>query len=105
MEAMLTGEPIPASRAFELGLVNRVVAQSDVLDASIELARRICANAPLAVQATKRMALGIVDGCVPAEQSNWELSRVESAAVMRSRDAAEGPRAFSEKRVPLWEGR
>lgn len=105
MEAMLTGEPISAQRALELGLVNRVVPQADVLDAALDLAARVCANAPLAVQATKRIATGIVDGTVQAEQPDWELSARESAAVMRSRDAAEGPRAFGEKRAPVWEAR
>ncbi|MDT4935620.1 MAG: hypothetical protein QOK11_3512 [Pseudonocardiales bacterium] len=105
MEAMLTGEPITAQRALELGLVNRVVPQSDVLDAALELAARVCANAPLAVQATKRIATGIVDGSVPAEDSDWDLSEREAAVVMRSRDAAEGPRAFSEKRAAVWEAR
>jgi crotonobetainyl-CoA hydratase len=105
MEAMLTGDPITAQRALELGLVNRVVPQPDVLDAALELAARICANAPLAVQASKRIAVGIVDGSVPAEAADWDLSRNETAGVMASRDAVEGPRAFSEKRAPLWEAR
>src|SRR5215211_7050709 len=61
MEMILTGEPITAQRALELRLVNRVVPRDDVLDAALELAERICANAPLAVQASKRIALGIVD--------------------------------------------
>jgi len=105
MEAMLTGEPISAQRALELGLVNRVVPQADVLDAALDLAGRICANAPLAVQATKRIATGIVDGSVPAEQPDWDLNDQEIAVVMKSRDAVEGPRAFSEKRAPVWEAR
>lgn len=105
MEAMLTGEPISAQRALELGLVNRVVPQADVLEAALDLAARICANAPLAVQATKRIANGVVDGVVPAEDADWDLSEREAAAVMRSRDAVEGPRAFGEKRPPVWEAR
>ena len=105
MEALLTGETITSHRALELGLVNRVVPQSDVLDAALELAGRICANAPLAVQASKRIALGIVDGSVPAEDADWKLSRHEAAGVMSSRDAVEGPLAFTEKRAPVWEAR
>jgi crotonobetainyl-CoA hydratase len=105
MEVMLTGEPISAQRALELGLVNRVVAQAEVLDAALELAERICANAPLSVQATKRIALGVVDGGVPDEDADWEHTEKEARAVMSSRDAVEGPRAFAEKRHPVWEAR
>jgi crotonobetainyl-CoA hydratase len=105
MEVMLTGAPITAHRALELGLVNRVAPQADVLDAALDLAARICVNAPLSVQATKRIATGVVDGSVPAEEDDWDLSEREAKAVMGSRDAVEGPRAFSEKRAPVWEAR
>jgi crotonobetainyl-CoA hydratase len=105
MEVMLTGEPISAQRALELGLVNRVVPRADVLDAALELAARVCANAPLSVQATKRIALGMVDGVVHGEDADWALNATEASAVMRSQDAVEGPRAFAEKRAPNWEAR
>jgi crotonobetainyl-CoA hydratase len=105
MEVMLTGAPITAARALELGLVNRVVAQPDVLDTALELAQRICANAPLAVQATKRIALGIVEDAIPAEDGDWDRTKQEARVVMASHDAQEGPRAFAEKRRPSWEAR
>jgi crotonobetainyl-CoA hydratase len=105
MEMILTGEPVSARRALELGLVNRVVPRADVVDAALGLAARITANAPLAVQASKRVARGIRDGRVPAEAGSWELSRAESLAVRQTADAAEGPRAFAEKRTPSWEAR
>jgi crotonobetainyl-CoA hydratase len=105
MEMILTGEPISARRALELGLVNRVVPQPDVVDTALELVGKITANAPLAVQASKRIANGIHDGKVPAEAGSWELSRAEGQALMRTADAAEGPRAFTEKRVPNWQAR
>jgi crotonobetainyl-CoA hydratase len=105
MEMILTGEPITARRALELGLVNRVVPQDQVVDAALELAAKITGNAPLAVQASKRIANGIRDGRVPAEAGSWELSRSEGLAVRRTADAAEGPRAFAEKRAPRWEAR
>jgi crotonobetainyl-CoA hydratase len=76
-----------------------------VLDAALELADRICANAPLSVQATKRVALGIIDGAIPAEDGDWERTDHEVRAVMRSQDAREGPRAFAAKRQPVWEAR
>jgi crotonobetainyl-CoA hydratase len=105
MEMILTGEPVPAARALELGLVNRVVPRASVIDAALELAGRVTANAPLSVQASKRIANGIRDGQVAADAGYWELSRAEGQALMTSADAAEGPRAFAEKRAPQWEGR
>lgn len=105
MEAMLTGEPITAARALELGLVNRVVPAADVLGCALELAARIGANAPLSVRATKRLALGIVDGEVVPERADWAATAAETRALLTSRDAVEGPRAFAEKRTPRWEGR
>jgi crotonobetainyl-CoA hydratase len=76
-----------------------------LLDAALALADEIAANAPLAVQASKRMALGIEDGRIAADEPRWAKSHKESASVMRSEDAREGPRAFAEKRAPLWTGR
>ena len=105
MEMILTGEPISARRALDLGLVNRVVPQADVLDAALELAGRVTANAPLSVQASKRIANGIADGHVEAEEHSWELSRREGQLLMHSADSAEGPRAFAEKRAPNWQAR
>ena len=105
MEILLTGEPISAARALELGLVNAVVPQGRVLDAALELAERIRANAPLSIQATKRIAQGIVDGRIESEAQGWEQTHLESAALMRSEDAREGPRAFAEKRAPIWKAR
>jgi crotonobetainyl-CoA hydratase len=105
MEMIFTGEPITAQRALELGLVNRVVPADQVVAAALELAAKITANAPLAVQASKRVATGMTDGRVPAEAGRWELSRGESAALRLTADAKEGPRAFAEKRAPRWEAR
>jgi crotonobetainyl-CoA hydratase len=105
MELILTGERIDARRAHELGLLNRVVPPGDVLGAAHELAERMVRNAPLAVQASKRLANGIVDGAVPGEEAAWELSQRENTSVFESEDAREGPRAFAEKRDPLWQAR
>lgn len=105
MEMVLTGDPMTAHRAVEFGLVNTIVPQSRVLDAALELAERICQNAPLAVQASKRIANGIIDGRTPAEEAPWHLSAQEGAALMRTHDAKEGPRAFAEKRPPDWQAR
>jgi crotonobetainyl-CoA hydratase len=105
MEMILTGEPISARRALELGLVNRVVPQAEVVAAALELAGKITANAPLAVQASKRIANGILNGRVATEAASWDLSHQEIRAVRRTADAAEGPRAFGEKRAPSWQAR
>ncbi|MDQ0989338.1 enoyl-CoA hydratase-related protein [Streptomyces sp. V3I7] len=105
MEMILTGEPVTAARALELDLVNRVVPAAEVVDAALALAERICANAPLAVQASKRVALGILDGRIPDEESAWAHSDREIRALLATHDAQEGPRAFAEKRSPQWQAR
>jgi crotonobetainyl-CoA hydratase len=105
MEMLLTGEPITARRALELNLVNRVVPAAEVLDAALALAEKIASNAPLSVQASKRIALGYRDGDNPAEAPLWELTAKETGGVTGSLDATEGPRAFAEKRAPVWQGR
>lgn len=104
MELLLTGEAISAERALELGLVNRVVPRAGLMDAALELAGRIAANAPLAVQVSKRLALGIVEGRIASDAAFWEQSAAEGRRLMTSEDAREGPRAFAEKRAPVWKG-
>ncbi|WP_029431425.1 enoyl-CoA hydratase-related protein [Blastococcus sp. URHD0036] len=105
MELVLTGDPITAARALELHLVNRVVPADQLVDAALELAGRIARNAPLAVQASKRIALGLRDGARAAEQVQWELTREHAHSTSGSADAKEGVRAFLEKRPPVWTGR
>ena len=105
MEMLLTGEPVSADRALDLHLVNRVVPADSLLDEALELAAVIAANAPLAVQGTKRVALGITDGARPSEAFRWTVNDTEMITVMTSEDAAEGPRAFAEKRAPVWRAR
>jgi len=105
MELLLSGDPISAQRAFELGLVNAVVPQAQVVEAALKLAARITVNAPLSVQASKRIAKGIQDGRVASEDAYWQATGRESLALMKSEDAKEGPRAFAEKRAPAWKAR
>jgi crotonobetainyl-CoA hydratase len=105
MQMILTGEPIGAQTAAQWGLANTVVPDDAVLGAALDLAARISRNAPLAVQASKRIAGGVRGGTVPAEEAQWQLSMTEVEAVKRSADAGEGPRAFAEKREPRWQGR
>ncbi|MEH0573212.1 crotonase/enoyl-CoA hydratase family protein [Streptomyces sp. B21-108] len=105
MEMVLTGEPIDADRALQLGLVNRVVPAADVLDAALALAERIAVNAPLAIQASKRVALGFREGRVPGEAARWEHNDQEIRDLLATDDAKEGTRAFAEKRRPQWQAR
>ncbi|SDT57292.1 crotonase/enoyl-CoA hydratase family protein [Actinoplanes derwentensis] len=102
LEMALTGEPMPARRLHELGLINRVTSPGKALATALELAAGIAANAPLAVLLSKR----IVD-----EHRDWgaaeafdRLSDI-SGRVIGSADAQEGIRAFAEHRTPQWKGR
>ncbi|PPJ22575.1 enoyl-CoA hydratase [Nocardia nova] len=106
LELLLTGDAISAERALELHLVNRVVPAAQVLEQALDLAQRIADNAPLAVQATKRIALGQSSGGErPDEERGWAATTAELSVVAFSEDAQEGPRAFAEKRKPVWKGR
>jgi crotonobetainyl-CoA hydratase len=105
MELLLTGDPITAQRALDLGLVNKVVPHDEVMSAALELSERICRNAPLSVQASKRIARGISGGRISGEDQYWSLILAEADRVMSSADAKEGRLAFAEKRDPVWTGR
>ncbi len=102
MELVLTGDPVEAPRAYELGLVNKLSPTGGALDAALEFAIKIAANGPLAVIASKdvvRHAHGWSDE--EAQKAQNEIVR----PVMTSEDAQEGARAFAEKRPPVWRGR
>jgi enoyl-CoA hydratase len=102
MEAILTGEPIPAERAYQLGLVNRLVEPGQAETVAKELALKIANSAPLAVWASRKVVL--------AAQSNDDetlkaMTNEAWAQVMGSEDLKEGLAAFIEKRPPAWQGR
>ncbi len=105
LELLMTGEPISAIEAARWGLVNRVVPDGTALEAALGLAAQIAKNAPLAVQASKRLAYRIVDGEPEGEARLWAENDKEIGILFGSADAAEGPRAFAEKREPVWQGK
>jgi len=102
LQMIFTGEPIDASRALSLGLVNQVVPAGGALDAAMALAEKISRNAPLAIQASKRVATGLTDGTLPAEADAWLGTDQEMRRIKASRDFKEGSSAFVEKRPPVW---
>jgi crotonobetainyl-CoA hydratase len=105
MEMILTGEPIDARRALELGLVNRVVPSAQLMPVAIALAEKVATNAPLAIQTSKQVALAIGDGKFAREASDWVKNEEGIARISASEDAREGARAFAEKRAPIWTAR
>lgn len=99
MELLLTGEPLSANRALELGFVNRVVPDDTLHTAEQDLAEKIAANAPLSVRAAKELITITREHHLTEAYSHAEDLY---APVYESADAQEGPRAFSEKRRPVW---
>lgn len=102
LELLLTGDPITARRAYEVGLVNDVVPLEQLPERVATLVATLVANAPLSVRAGKAMVYAV------AEHSRTEAFDVAEQIwepVYRSSDAQEGPRAFAEKRAPRWEAR
>jgi enoyl-CoA hydratase len=102
MDAILTGEPIDARRAFDLGLVSRLVDPGAALDEALRTARQIVSAAPLAVRVSRRVILA-------AEHEHDDTLRKVSKdlldELLESQDASEGLAAFVEKRTPQWQGR
>jgi enoyl-CoA hydratase len=102
MEFLLCADLIPADRAFEMGLLNAIVPRDELLDAAYTYARRITANAPLAVQATKQ---SVWEGLGMSLKEAYKNESAISSVIFSTEDAKEGPRAFAEKRTPNWQGK
>ena len=105
MQMMFTGEPITSAEALKWGLINDVVPDGQELEAALALAQRITVNAPLAVQASKRVAVGVDEGVIAADEAGWSRTMREVAVVFTSEDAKEGPLAFAQKREPVWKAK
>lgn len=102
MEIVLTGKPITAQRAYEIGLVNRLAEPADLMGCAIDLAREVIEGAPLSVKAARETVMlatemgraAAIDAAYAAHEECYNSS-----------DAQEGPRAFAEKRKPVWQGK
>ena len=99
LELAMTGDPIDADRALSLGLVNRVVARGEVLDAACTLAERIGENSPIAVRLSRQL---VREAAEMPEADGWRRTNELAVQIFASGDAVEGATAFAEKRKPVW---
>lgn len=99
MELLLVGDNLSAERAYDIGLINKIVPKEELMDAAMKVAEKICKNGPLAVRTAKEIAV---------RQANLEpgfvLEKALGARVFGSHDADEGPKAFMAKRKPNFKG-
>jgi enoyl-CoA hydratase len=99
LELAMTGDPVDAARALQLGLVNRVVPSGRVVDEAIALAERIGENSPIAVRNSRRL---VREATELSEAEGWTRTIELMMPVFESGDAVEGATAFAEKRPPIW---
>jgi enoyl-CoA hydratase len=101
MEILMTGDRISAEEAHRIGFVNEIVAKAEVMPRALEFAERLAKNAPLALRAIKE---AVIRTSGLALEEAYVIEHEISARVMRSKDAREGPKAFMEKREPVFKG-
>jgi enoyl-CoA hydratase len=102
MELALTGDPMPAERFHEFGVVNRLAEPGSAVETALELARSLARNGPLALMASKQILQEQFDW---SSEEMWARQGAISGPVFASEDAKEGASAFKEKRDPSWRGR
>lgn len=102
MEIILTGKPISAQRAYEIGLVNRLAEPEALLDTALALATEVLDGAPLSVRAGRETVMLATE---MGRSAALQAARAAHEVAYRSDDAQEGPLAFAEKRPPHWRGR
>jgi enoyl-CoA hydratase/carnithine racemase len=102
MEIILTGKPITAQRAYEIGLVNRLAEPENLMTTALELAAEILDGAPLSVRAGREIVMLSTE---TGRSAALQAARHASELAYRSEDAQEGPKAFAEKRRPQWKNR
>jgi enoyl-CoA hydratase len=102
MELALTGDPMPAERFHDFGLVNRLAEPGSAVDVALELAEQLSKSGPLALIGSKRILQEQFDW---SSEEMWQKQGEITGPVMTSEDAKEGASAFKEKREPVWKGR
>ncbi len=100
MQLLLSGKPISAQRAYEVGLINEVVPADELMPKALEMAEKLCRNGPLAMRTAKEIAVRSLE-----LESGFVLEKALGQKVLASEDAKEGPRAFAEKRPAKFTGR
>jgi enoyl-CoA hydratase/carnithine racemase len=102
MELLMTGEPLSARRAYELGFINRLTSPEDLAAETMQLAQLLIKNAPLGVKAGRALTYAATEMGRSAALPIGDLCFEQA---YKSEDALEGPRAFKERRKPRWQGR
>ena len=101
LEMIMTGDPLSAERAYQLGMVNYVVDENEVMNSAIALTNRVIAAAPIAVQESRGVA---INAFTASDEELWQASVEAFARNAKTEDYQEGPRAFIEKRAAKWKG-